>query len=1376
MDSALSRTAPYNFEEWAQQQYPISLSRADLQYAAYLKSWYSKSNASTVKEDYYDFLRAVSTLFGDQSDYIDVTGVDFTNDREVLLALPVFVSSIKKLALRIAADREELKHSKIKYNLKGSKKIVERITENIIYTNYEEHLGDLPVSVEIEDLFDDNDYFEEVTTDFDFLSSFSLKLDEYPSNPLLKLLAAYTQANLADPRSYQEETVGGTTNADNIAAARDAYAAGDVVYLSGGSAKITSSDYILDIEEGLNTFYWPTGDLYFNAPSADFVALDIQESEFVNAGATGALDIADADTLWITNEEDIWGAWLYHNEFDEVEAQMSCYIKPKATTIFKWPYCGYGIHTNDTWSGKALSNINQNTALNDVTKAESNYWNNDTDTITSADSVSIHETTLIADGAKASIDFSTADSFTLRASGYGNNIYQKPVDTFWCYALTATQLPITVGSNYIHWPYFASNEELDTPFEILPSYAPSMALSAVDMWISGVGSVAGDTTETADIVYRKECGEIVEAAYLNSCSIASVHSDYTAGNIQPGLSIRLTPGINEFIYGEGTQTVVSINDINALRGIPHESYCSYLKNSTPYISRSNKKTSNCDKWEQCDCRAVFYSPLGHNGASFTTIREGADFIIEDADNLITASSFEFDPRTWRDVDGNDWETSPKFAYFKLDSGEALTTDYGQGEWVSTGEFKLTPGVKYIYGRMSPCCDKDQGAPLVVNWGYCNCGLEAVVGCDACQHPWRQPILQGECGCLGDETEICCRPQWMELVKNAAGEWEPSGEASTMVLYAGDDLEYVHQESYKFETALGASYEHKAVDFVLNVPITARSFWALKPPLCNVTPSRPVYEHLMLTQPEAINTTINNNQYFEYNRKASNPMIWSQPVTLNIRADEKEWRTINITSDAKEALVNRIINNNQCTASDLIGATRNSASSTASDILLRSKDDCGNRMRVFYCAKNPFTVKHTLDTVGDIQPIESILFNEPLKPWANLENIGNILIGRKPNDTALFEEPKANSLGTKNLGVYSYANDEFDAYITNDAGTVTSDPEVWPADNRYVRLEFNNLGVLGYTNGYAAGIPDGSYGDFTGYSSTIEKFELSDDFHSCATTDTLHATLSALTIVKHSTDLYGNHYALYKPLHVTKTDREEATGILIFKNQSGMIEFAEAFADTVESYTAYQGISASEVESGVIDFFAYHDTMVLQLSSTLIIDKVEYIDDSFTTTQAPLIFDYTGYNFIRPRIKSRKIVWGVFNEDVLAIYEYDTITKSKKKLIESAWDTAGIMDASSKGILTYNDYYGAWTVVIASGPNTHEKLCVMHLDYNVNGNLEIAHTTVYENSLTDKQFTLIDAHARGTTAVIFGELPVIGLTTTHASSGNQLIAIRVATGK
>lgn len=818
---------PFSFEDWYNRNTGIISNQEKQQYDLYLKTWYQSrytptNVANDLKNDYIAFLKNLTIILNKEDKTNVLNDINWDDPLDVEQVIPLYAKKLKEIAIYLINKREAIKKAKLKYNTTGSNQALEKlfyeyllkaftkrdyvlnIPDAAIYTTFPD-LSSVNKSfrIVIDELYDDASYFDKNP---------SLSAADYFSTYTADASAFYDTMNIA-PSTYEWFFTTGFTplcannplfvimdNLINSTQPASAYADVDTqilneyyqfklsqkflgenqYYVSGGYYIPWETTVTYDLQQGNNWFYWPSGEFINDISDMTLDPVQLLSTSLIENGATGFKNYLSADKVFIRVGDSVSGAWLKSDIITVENHTMSAGLFTETTNQFKFPFPGFGVSGEDYgWTGPQFSNADKSFEYldADIQQAVKNeYWTTTT-TNSSLCAISIHDTTLIDNGATADNYYKLADKITIRPDGthdiLPNEVYQGVPKHGWLYKMETTDLPIAIGKNYIHWPlnrYTPSDVSLQP---ILSSQCTPIALSSMDL-SDFIGSRAGYNLFDADIIYKLNSreGTPIECAYLSGAPITNL--DYTSftsnatGIIQNSLSLRCNP--NNFSTFIWTDDDTPISEVN-LQHIKHQPDCPYLfedKYSLDTENPADKKLPDYRLWQKCECKAINYSPLGHPGASFDDYNAKSDIIF--LDRLHT---YPFNKTVWIGSDDLSYQSSEDFAWFQLDGVDKNEPDvgWGSGKWVAGGipafgrQFTFKKGCQYKYFRNgldhSDSYLADGTVPyIIIKHLYSN------------------------------TTE----PVWIKAVADETGKWQSYDVPTDMVINPNDYIVYDHIDS------------------------------------------------------------------------------------------------------------------------------------------------------------------------------------------------------------------------------------------------------------------------------------------------------------------------------------------------------------------------------------------------------------------------------------------------------------------------------------------------------------------------------------------------------------------------------------------------------
>jgi hypothetical protein len=780
---------PLSYADWLAKN---GLSATDdyYQYSNYLKEWYNQKKlpTSNLRNEYVQLLKEINYVFGDEKRDRFLSQIDFNNREDLINSLPYFTTKIKELAKSFNEKRRALKDSKLKYNLTSSNRGIEKLLYEYILRSftskdkiapvpYKELTGLVPelknvnslFYIEIEELYDKSNYFDQSPKSNieDFVNTNNL-LNTFPykgkinRNQLLGLLSTSVKERGAnDPLSkfYQEFlnlnadieddiTEYEYLNALNTIALNEKYMGNDLFGLTAIKTETElTSDFttVLDIQQGNNWFFWPSGDKVYSVQNIDniYYPIEINNSNLISNGATGGGSFKESDIILTDKKGYVEGAWLMGPRTEYSEKNVSFTVDPNENRRFIWPYTGFNLTKNtNQWRG-FLTNDDSNKFFYFLSDREKSIILNNYHTLPlpslSSDNIYLNQTNFYKQGAYSDKTALDSDVIIKQKHIAGtfpsyNDLIGKTEVAF-LYKFEETEIPITDGFNSIVWPLMKiENDIKNIPITITNDFCDPVELKTLDVEECFRGAVAGRTMEESDIIYKldKRSGKPIEAAWLKNISIndlnvfeneipiyktkATCCEKYTDGPNQSGLYTVIESGQRVSFIWCGEDTVAD----EVFSYSSHQTNCEYDDKKRDYYinqdySNPTPITDNVDFWNLCTCKSVLYSPIGHKGNSVIDYDGMCDLLYADPQGLVE----DFDFSTWQDTRCLDYKSSPQFSFFKLDSLNLNLVGFGSGSWkTSTGsKMILKTGRRYTYFRSHLKKVDNTGPKFVISYDY-----------------------------------------------------------------------------------------------------------------------------------------------------------------------------------------------------------------------------------------------------------------------------------------------------------------------------------------------------------------------------------------------------------------------------------------------------------------------------------------------------------------------------------------------------------------------------------------------------------------------------------------------------------------------------------
>jgi hypothetical protein len=782
---------PLSYTDWLAKN-GLSATNDNYQYANYLREWYRKKQlpTSNLRNEYVQLLKEINYVFGDEQRDRFLSQIDFNNREDLINSLPYFTTKIKELAKSFNEKRRALKDSKLKYNLTSSNRGIEKLLyeyilrcftskEKIAPVPYKELTGLVPelknvnslFYIEIEELYDKSNYFDQspksntqnyVNTN-GLLNTFPYK-GKLNRDQLIGLLSASVKERGAnDPLSqfYQEFlnlesdveddiTEYEYLNAINTIALNEKYMGNDLFGLTAIKTETEiTADFTttLDILEGNNWFFWPSGDKVYSAEKIDniYAPIEINNSNFVSNGATGGGSFKESDIILTDKKGYIEGAWLMGPRTEMSERNVSFTVEPNENRRFIWPYTGFNLTKNtNQWRG-FLTNDESNKYFyflsdNEKTIILDKYYTSTLPTL-SSDNIYLNFTNFYKQGAYA--DKTALDSDVIikqkhiagKFPTYNDSIGETEVA--FLYKFEETEIPITQGLNEIVWPLMKIDDDnKNVPITITNDFCDPVELNSIDIQYSFRGAVAGTNMDESDVIYKldKRSGNAIEAAWLKNISINDLNlfeneipvyrtkptccEKYVDGPNQNGLYTVVESGKRISFIWNGEDTPAN----EVFKYVSHQTNCEYDDKTREYYlnqdyTNPSPITDNIDLWNLCTCKAVLYSPIGHKGNNVNDYDGMCDLLYADPQGL--AEDFDFN--TWQDTRCLNYKSSPQFSYYRLDASNPNFVGFGMGTWrTSTGaRMILKTGRRYTYYRTHLKKLDNSGPKYVIMYDYKN---------------------------------------------------------------------------------------------------------------------------------------------------------------------------------------------------------------------------------------------------------------------------------------------------------------------------------------------------------------------------------------------------------------------------------------------------------------------------------------------------------------------------------------------------------------------------------------------------------------------------------------------------------------------------------
>jgi len=606
MSAPLTTVSPLTYTTWLKYQEALKPDSAPELYTQYLHDWYKNNtiinvaNTNLIKQNYIQLLKDLSFLFGTEEKDLFLANIDFTNDEEIVFAIPYFVKKLKEICKILSYKREAVKNAKLKYNLVGSNQGLEKLLYEFVlngFTKKENNITQVPIStlalyfphlsavngnffIELEELHDSQSYHD---------SDPSVSINEYvdiqqitneipfenaSENEILGLLSTRYLSKVADTplsRLFNQylleiptlSTAALSSVATNLIyneiAASQKYL-GETVYglTAVRLSEVDTPDFILnlDFKQGNNWFYWPSGDRIVDDSRFNniYSPIDINSTKFVASSATGGSDITDSDLIFTDKIGVVHGAWLQGPRTEYSVDNMQISIPAGVERDFIYPYPGFKIISKGSrWGGHAINDADYVTyekLLPEQRKVILNEYYTQSLPNSASLPLYINDSILVYSDAYAGKFSDVADVVKKRNySNTINKVYSEALsgvsEEAFLFKFDKTDIPISVGINDLAWP-IEKYDSNNIPITITNDTCSPIKLGDTNPLKTVPGAIAGNTFDTADVIYKinTRTGDPVEAAWLGSGSVINLNLDST-------ISVYNTPAINCASYIDG---------------------------------------------------------------------------------------------------------------------------------------------------------------------------------------------------------------------------------------------------------------------------------------------------------------------------------------------------------------------------------------------------------------------------------------------------------------------------------------------------------------------------------------------------------------------------------------------------------------------------------------------------------------------------------------------------------------------------------------------------------------------------------------------------------------------------------------------------------
>ena len=256
------------------------------------------------------------------------------------------------------------------------------------------------------------------------------------------------------------------------------------------------------------------------------------------------------------------------------------------------------------------------------------------------------------------------------------------------------------------------------------------------------------------------------------------------------------------------------------------------------------------------------------------------------------------------------------------------------------------------------------------------------------------------------------PRWCKAIRDKNGIWQGTIERSSMILNAGDYINYKHRSSITYIGASNGNFEVPSITFTINIKLDgwdydlnefnssffgaqygAKPFWGVS--YVDINPLNNFYKGTMefgghikyvdgyvpVNQPEVSNMILNNGCLLEYNNRGNRNIVWEEPLTFSVYLTGQRWNKLVIDKSATN--LDFAVHNGNII--DLIV----DSSQEESDIVLESYNSF-KPARYNYYARNAFSINQTLYNISSCADTFSLFLTgiaiNSNEPYLNLDNI------------------------------------------------------------------------------------------------------------------------------------------------------------------------------------------------------------------------------------------------------------------------------------------------------------------------------------------------------------------------------------------------------
>ena len=226
-----------------------------------------------------------------------------------------------------------------------------------------------------------------------------------------------------------------------------------------------------------------------------------------------------------------------------------------------------------------------------------------------------------------------------------------------------------------------------------------------------------------------------------------------------------------------------------------------------------------------------------------------------------------------------------------------------------------------------------------------------------------------------------------------------------------------------------------------------------------SPLRVFDEHNVITQPSISDVMLKTGQYFEYDRKHTTSLLWTQPVTNLIETNKKQWCTLNISFSENTNLTEVLKDSDQFDT--LVVVPLNTPSSIKITNIVSNSP-----VSIYYNAISSFTWSITATPEIETYTLTEKDVNErveAVRPWNQIVNRFNATVPQIPTLEDIYTKKDVGGYFLpNNLGISVYAAKDYTYTMDTSSSSLTGDfssPEIYFAGRGNTKQD----NTIPYTN-------------------------------------------------------------------------------------------------------------------------------------------------------------------------------------------------------------------------------------------------------------------------------------------------------------------------